>query len=143
MADLQVCDFTVPVHHEGGEGCIYVIWPCSALELSQFMRDKFAFDSGERDTWEGKCVMDHQVDAKHGCPTVVIALRRWELNAENLALLAHECFHAAEWMLKQSGHTAPVAIPGEPWEAWEDMAYLLQHIMRRALERISRVGSPK
>ena len=77
MGDFQVCDFTVPVHHEGGEARVYVLLQCSALELRRFMMDEFAFDSGERDTWEGKCVTDHQVDAKHQCPTVVIAIRRW------------------------------------------------------------------
>jgi hypothetical protein len=136
MGDFRTFDFTVPIHYEGGKARVYVLWPCSALELRRFMMDKFAFDSGARDTWQGKCVMNHEVDAKSGRPTVVIALRTWELNADKLALLAHECFHAAEWMLMQSGHVSPAHIATEPWEAWEDMAYLLQRIMRRVLERL-------
>ena len=137
MAEVQICDFSVPIHSNGAEARVYILWPCSALELRKFMQDKFAFDPGERDSWEGKCVFATEVDSKHGCPTAVIALRRWKMSANEIALLAHECFHAAEWMLKQSGQNAPLMNPGEPWEAWEDMAYLLQRIMRRALDSIS------
>lgn len=140
MGDLQVCAFTVPIHCEGGAARVYVLWPCSALELGQFMMREFAFDSGERDSWEGKCVTDPQVDAKHGCPTAVIALRKWELTAANISWLAHECFHAAEWILMQSGHRASVVSPSEQWEAGEDMAYLLQRIVCGAIERLSGLG---
>jgi len=97
---------------------------------------EFSVDPGERDSWEGKCVTDDKVDEKNGCPTAVIALRKWEGNADTIAVLAHECFHAAEWILQRSGFPPPAALPGEPWEAWEDMAYLLQRIMRRALGKL-------
>jgi hypothetical protein len=140
MRNLEVYNFTVPVHHEGGEARVYILTPCSALELHRFMMDEFAFDPGDRNTWEGKCVTHAKVDAKYGCPTAIIALRQWQLNSETVALLAHECFHAAEWMLRQSGHKAPMAVSAEPWEAWEDMAYLLQRIMRRALDELLRMN---
>jgi hypothetical protein len=136
MNGFQVCDFVVPLDCEKGKAHIYLLWPCSALELRRFLMGKFSVDPGERDSWEGKCVTNDKVDEKSGYPTAVIALRKWEGNADTIAVLAHECFHAAEWILQRSGCSPPKALPGEPWEAWEDMAYLLQRIMRRALEKL-------
>ena len=136
MGNFHVIDFVVPIHHEGGEGRVFVLWPCSALELRQFMKDEFAVDSGEKDTWEGLCVVDQAVDAKFGCPTAVIALRRWELSSAEIAVLGHECFHAAEWFLWRQGHSAPLTSKDTKWVSWEDMAYLIEWIMSRALKSL-------
>lgn len=136
MSNLQVLDFNVPVY-DGLDAKIYILWHCSAPELRRFMLDQFAVDPGERDAWSGKCLTDSKVDRKHHCPTAIIALRRWGADPDSIALLAHECFHAAEWILKQSGCVSPPPTGDGRWEAWEDMAYLLQRIVRRALEGIA------
>lgn len=138
MTQLNVFEFDVPIHIEGGSGRVHVLWPCDASLIHRFLKERFDLEGPERDSWEGVCISFPELDAKAGCPTALIALRTWEANADKLALLAHECFHAAEWLLKQTGHRPPadwMELPskGGPREAWEDAAYLLQWIMRRVL----------
>jgi hypothetical protein len=126
------------------EGTVVVLWPCDAEQLHGYLTKRFGLDPGDRNTWNGKCYFSQELDDKVDRPFVVMALRNWNLNLKNpphresnsekLSLLAHECFHAAEWMLKQSGALPPAMKPGGELEAWEDAAYLLQGIMRRALE---------
>jgi len=139
----NIIEFDVPIDGEH-EGRIYLLWPCNWAALHRFVKEKFDLDPGDRDTWDGKCYFSQELDERLGRPSVVMALKSWELNQKEpqlretnsyqLSLLAHECFHAAEWMLKQTSYVAPAIMPGEQWEAWEDAAYLLQRIMRRALE---------
>lgn len=134
-------DFDVPIHINGGTGHVHVFCPSDASQIQAFLKERFDLDGPERDTWDGVCISFPELDAKAGCPTALIALRTWEANADNFARLAHECFHAAEWMLKQTGHKPPAGwmeLPpeGGPKEAWEDAAYLLQWIMRRVLVKI-------
>lgn len=141
--DLNIHDFTVPIDGDH-EGMVFVLWPCDGVVLRQFVMKRFALDPGDRNAWEGKCYSSQELDDKIGRPSVVMAFqnwnlnvkdpRHWESNSHKLSLLAHECFHAAEWMLKQTGSVPPVIKSGDEWEAWEDAAYLLQRIMRRALE---------
>jgi hypothetical protein len=136
-------EFTVPIEKER-EGRIFVLWPCDGAALHRFVKERFDLDPGDRNAWDGKCYSSQELDERVGQPAVAMAFQSWELNltdpqhwetnSHQLSLLAHECFHAAEWMLKQTGKVAPVIKPGEQWEAWEDAAYLLQRIMRRALE---------
>jgi hypothetical protein len=138
-----VVEFTLPINEEH-EGRMFVLWPCDGAALYRFVKEKFDLDPGDRNAWDGKCYSSQELDERVGQPSVVMALqscelnlqnpRHWETNSHQLSLLAHECFHAAEWMLKQTGTVAPVIKPGEQWESWEDAAYLLQRIMRRALE---------
>ena len=142
---LTILEFAVPID-EDHEGQMFVLWPCDGVSLHRFVKEKFDLDPGDRNAWDGKCYSSQELDERVGRPSVVMALKSWELNLKDsrhwetnshqLSLLAHECFHAAEWMLKQTGYVAPVIKPGEQWEAWEDAAYLLQRIMRRALEAL-------
>lgn len=141
MSEARHFEFDVPIHADGGEGHVHVLWPCDASQIQHFLRERYDLDGPERDTWNGVCVSSPELDAKTGCPTVVIALRTWTNNPDKFALLAHECFHAAEWMLKQTGYQPPtnwMDLPSEggPRNAWEDAAYLLQWIMRRVLDGI-------
>jgi hypothetical protein len=141
LSELNIVEFDVPIHFDGGSGRVHVLWPCDASQIHCFLKEKFDLDGPERDSWEGVCISFPELDAKAGRPTVLIALKTWEANADKLALLAHECFHAAEWLLKQTGHKPPadwMELPSGrgPREAWEDAAYLLQWIMRRVLVEI-------
>jgi hypothetical protein len=136
MAKFQVYDFTVPITFDKGQARIFLLFPCSALALREFMMNECSVNSADGDAWEGKCMTCSEMGEKYGCPTAVIALRKWEPSAKDIAVLAHECFHAAEWILNQAGLEAPLNSPGEPWKAWEDMAYLLEWIMRRAIARL-------
>lgn len=139
----NIVKFTVHID-EDHEGQVFILWPCDGAALHRFVTEQFALDPGDRNAWDGKCYVSQELDDRVGRPSVVMALQSWELNLKNprlwetnshhLSLLAHECFHAAEWMLKQTGYVTPVIKPGEQWEAWEDAAFLLQRIMRRALE---------
>jgi len=129
-------DFTLTIHHSGAEGHVYLLWPCDAEVLRQFVLERFDDDSGQRDTWSGKCFFSEKIDAKNGMPAAIIALREWEVNPEKIALLAHECLHAAQWMLTQ---LAPKQ-DGQ-FDEWEDSAYLLQGILKRALARLMQGSS--
>src|SRR5262245_46388386 len=144
MSEPNIFEFDVPIHIDGGKGHVHVLWPCDASQLQRFLRERFDVDGPHRDSWEGLCVSSPELDAKAGRPTAWSPLRTWEANADKFALLAHECFHAAEWMLKQTGHWPPedwMELPpqGGPREAWEDAAYLLQWIMRRVLVGILKI----
>lgn len=146
ISELNIFEFDVPIHIEGRTGHVYVLWPCDASQIQQFLKKRFDLDGPDRNTFDGVCISFAALDAKRGCPTVLIALRTWEANAEKIALLAHECFHAAEWLLKRRGHKPPpdwMELPpgGGPKSAWEDAAYLLQWILRRALEGIMHRGA--
>ena len=136
MSTPNIHDFTLRVHVSSEEeGRIYLLWPCDAESLYGFVMAKFDDDPGENDSWNGKCFFSAKIDAKSGMPTAIIALRVWDAtSAEDIAVLAHECFHAAEWMLNQLGQSPPSK--GERFEPWEDMAYLLEWIMKRALARL-------
>jgi hypothetical protein len=141
MSELMHFEFDVPIHTDGGEGLVHVLWPCDASQIHQFLKKHYDLAGPERDSWVGICVSCPELDAKVGRPTALIALRTWNANSDELAVLAHECFHAAEWMLKQTGHMPPINwmdLPpeGGPRNAWEDAAYLLQRIMRRVLDGI-------
>lgn len=134
-------EFNVSIHIDGGEGLVHVLWPCDASQIHQFLKKHYDLAGPERYSWEGISVSCPELDAKTGRPTALIALRTWDASADKFALLAHECFHAAEWMLKQTGHKPPINwmdLPpeGGPKNAWEDAAYLLQRIMRRVLDGI-------
>jgi hypothetical protein len=145
MSAIHIHEFTVPIH-ENSEGTVIVLWPCGGQALRRYVMERFGLDPGERDTWDGKCYFSPDLDLKLGRPSAVIAMRIWGLNLKNpahwesnshlLSLLAHECFHAAEWMLRRTDAVRPTAKGSGDWEAWEDAAYLLQRIMRRSLERM-------
>ena len=141
MSELNSFEFDVPIHIDGGTGRVHVLCPCDASQIQRFLKERYNLDGYERDSWDGVCISFSDLDAKAGRPTAMIALRTWEANADDLARLAHECFHAAEWMLKQTGHKPPadwmeLPLTGGPKMAWEDAAYLLQWIMRRVLAGI-------
>ncbi|HEY5812064.1 MAG TPA: hypothetical protein VIT23_05380, partial [Terrimicrobiaceae bacterium] len=110
MSNLKTYQFTVPID-ENHEGMVVVLWPCDGMVLQQYVTQRFGLDPGDRNTWDAKCYFSQELDDKVGRPSVLMALRNWSLNlkdpphresnADRLSLLAHECFHAAEWMLKQ------------------------------------------
>ena len=142
---MKIHQFNVPIDDYGKhEGMVVVLWPCDGVLLQDYVKKRFGLDPGDRDTWPGICCTSRELDDNIGRPSAVVALRnwnlnlkdpsRWESNAYVLSVLAHECFHAAEWMLKQTGSVPPVLQLGDKWEAWENAAYLLERIMRRALE---------
>lgn len=139
----NVHEFTVPID-DHSEGKVIILWPCDGASLRRYVKERFELDSGESDTWSGKCYLSQDLDDRLGQPSAVMALRIWDLDVKNpthwesnshlLSLLAHECFHVAEWMLKQTDASPPVMTGDDEWEAWEDAAYLLQRLMRRSLE---------
>jgi hypothetical protein len=145
MSETSIFEFDVPIHTDGGTGRVHVMFPCDASQIEQFLKKTYDLEATLRDSWNGICVFSPELDEKAGRPTVVIALRSWEESAEKIAVLAHECFHAAEWMLRQTGHRPPanwLELPpeGGTRAAWEDAAYLLQWIMKRVLEKILKAG---
>ncbi len=139
----KIVEFTVPID-EDHEGQMFILWPCGEVALHGFVKGRFDLDPDDRNAWDGRCYVSQELDDRVGQPSVVMALqswelnlkdpRRWETNSHQMSLLAHECFHAAEWMLKQTGYVSPAIKLGEEWAFWEDAAFLLQRIMRRALE---------
>jgi len=139
--NLNIQEFLVPIN-DTNKGKVFVLWPCSGLEVREFILKNFEFDVGERDAWEGICYSSQEFDDKIGQPSTVIAIRNWDLNlrddpergaSHHLSVLAHESFHAAEWMIKQTGGVHTIGQASENWDCSEDIAHLLQRIMRRAL----------
>lgn len=134
------------------DGIVVVLWPCDGDLLRQYVMTRFALDSGDRNTWDGKCFCSPELDEKLKCPSAVIALKYWDLNLKNptrwesnsrvLSVLAHECFHAAEWMLRRVEAGYPMLENGS-WEPWEDAAYLLQRIMTRSLDGMLQFDSSR
>lgn len=77
-------------------------------------------------------------------PAVVMGLALWGPNpadprratSHQVAVLAHECFHVAELLLLKVGLWTPKNYGTDAQVVWEDAAYLLQCVMRRALEAL-------
>lgn len=138
MNELKTFEFDVPLGGDAEMGHVHVLLTCEAFHIETLLKEKYNRGTILRDFWEGICVFSPELDANAGCPTAIIALRSWDYSPGSYAVLAHECLHAAEWMLKQTGHSPPpnwMEIPheGGPRAACEDAAYLLQRIMRRVL----------
>lgn len=107
---------------------IYLLWPATPEQLSKFVRKKTG-DADYDNTAEfgGRCV--EHVDGKNG-QMLFIALRNWKRRDNyDLATLAHECFHATEYILRHRGFEFTEATS-------ETFAYLFDSIFRRSLEKL-------
>ena len=134
--------FSVPIIDETNNGIIHLLWPCDWERLKKYLLEKFSIVEGGGRRWGGYTYFSPELDKKNGCPTAVIALSEWHSDIKdpnyetNTATLAHECFHAAEWMLKQKGYIQPTFESDEEWTSSEVGAYQIQWIMSRALKNM-------
>jgi hypothetical protein len=103
---------------------VWLIWPCDQAALNAYAATHFHGDlQGDDDEWYGKCL---KTDTTDRAGTIqVIVLRNFEMTPECISTLAHECFHAAEYILE-----GKVAHSNDTSEVF---AYLTDSIMRRCL----------
>lgn len=107
---------------------VYLLWNVRGdAALQKFIKKRFKLDyEPGKDTWDGRCL---QVLTKDNGRAMVIALKKWEGTPRWHSTLSHECFHAAEWILR---------IRDVPHcEATSEVyAYLTESLIRRCLERL-------
>lgn len=106
---------------------IYLLWPAKVQQLERYVQENLDENYRDTDDFVGRCV--ENISSENG-QTIVIALEQFKRNnIQNLTTLAHECFHAAEYILHHRGifHSAATS---------EAYAYLSDSIFRRCLEKL-------
>lgn len=106
---------------------IYLLWPVlSASDFTKFIRRQFRQVYEGIDGFDGRCL---NVPTRNGFQ-IVIGVRSVKLTPEAISTLAHECFHAAEYILEAR------CVPHS--EATSEVyAYLTDSIVRRCLRVIA------
>lgn len=102
---------------------VWIAATCEPEELAAMIRDDLGVEwSEDKPTWAAKCV---EVEKPTGGTVIIIALRaEWTGHRDQYANLAHEAFHAAEYICERA------QIPhGEATS--EVFAYLTGSIVRR------------
>lgn len=107
-----------------------LVWPVDTMSLRAFIADRLpnadlSLLDDEDDTFAGTCDI---YDNHH-----IIALTRWRGTTDDIALLSHECNHAALDCLFTKG--AKIDEDNQ-----EPLAYLQESLLRRCLERLRRKG---
>ncbi len=94
----------------------------SEVALNKFLKRKFGHDLEDEpeDRFQGRSV---NFENENG---VLVALIRWKKNPKGLSVLAHECFHAVEYIMERRD----TVLSADTSEAW---AYLLDSIFFRCL----------
>lgn len=107
---------------------VWLHWQATTESLGKLANRAFPGCWGKKDALKhGHCFM---VSTESGDRVVFVAMRgRWRGEADQHAILAHECFHAVEFILEAMGlpHHRRAS------EAW---AYLLSSLVRRCLEHL-------
>ena len=103
---------------------VWLVWPAKNAQIVKIIRRDLGmkWEPPDADTWAGKCLL---IEPKRRGSVQMIVLRGWSLSPESISTLAHECFHAAEYIL--SGKVEHCDATSECF------AYLTDSIMRRCL----------
>lgn len=109
---------------------VWLVWAVNSKQLSRIVKKELGQDyMPENESWAGKCLsMDSKL--QKGGHAVVIALREWSLEPGHISTLAHECFHAAEYILQGR-------VEHNPDTTSEVFAYLTDSIVRRCLRLLA------
>ena len=106
----------------------YVLPNTTPENVAEFIDNQFGLKYRiQADTAAARCY--EIVDGEGVQVGIVIALHGWKMDAKWLSYLAHECFHAAEYVADRCGlkHCD---------KSSEAFAYLIESIFRRSLDRI-------
>src|SRR5437867_4357362 len=76
----------------------FVVWSCDSDQLSAWIEERWNVQWSKYDGWRGLSVPIEEVHKIEGKPTVIVVLRKWSGSTEDVALLAHECYHATQYL---------------------------------------------
>lgn len=108
---------------------IHILWPATPIILERFMKKRFNTDYKDELPFSGRTI--EVEDEKMTSGGQVIALSHWENTPIWIAVLAHEVYHATNWILWRRGLKC---VP----ESEEAFCYLFESIFRRSLELLNR-----
>ncbi len=113
---------------------VQIVWPIkgrrlTAAQVRAYIKRNFELDYENADSVShcaGACI---EILGPKGA-TLILLTQSWEGDADQLAVLAHECFHATDDILSKKGVHMVNNTNNEPH------AYLLESIFRRCLEML-------
>ena len=78
----------------------FVVWSCDSDQLSEWIEERWGVHWSKHDGWRGLFIPSNEIDEVEGKPTFILALRQWSGSIQDVALLAHECYHATQYLHK-------------------------------------------
>lgn len=107
----------------------FVVWSCDSTQLSAWIEERWKFKWSKHDGWRGLFIPFEEVNKIEGKPTLIVVLREWSGSIEDIALLAHECYHATRYLHK--------LLDDFEWQGVEeDAARLMERIMIGCLDAL-------
>jgi hypothetical protein len=104
----------------------FVIWSCDSTQLSEWLEARWGLLWSKHDGWKGLSLAFKEVDEIEGKPTSIIVVRQWDHSVEDVALLAHECYHATRYLHE--------LLDDSEWHGVEeDAARLMEQLMTDCL----------
>jgi hypothetical protein len=76
----------------------FVVWSCNSTQLSAWIEERWKFQWSKHDNWRGLFIPFEAVNKIEGKPTLIVVLREWSGSIEDIALLAHESYHATRYL---------------------------------------------
>jgi hypothetical protein len=120
-----------------GTGCyddkVWFVAPCSYEEALKWLKDKKIND------WDDEGIEEYKTARgitlrRTKKSTSIIMLKEWDqLHADKLSILVHECVHAADFILRDSGVNDTSS---------ESLCYLTHYIFRAILKRANKINEP-
>lgn len=103
---------------------VKIFCPASNDTIRKYLKEHYNTDENDDSPFSGKCV---EIDSDDGHCESLIFLKEWELSPFWVSVLAHECFHATEQILR----ARDIKHSEKTSEAW---AYLHDSIIRRSMK---------
>lgn len=107
---------------------VRLIWNVNDSQIVEFVRQFYGEDVSDA-VYDDKATM-RTVLTRSGVP--IIGIRSWHDDAENIALLAHECVHASGFILQQHG----IEYDNREMAANEPHAYHIQFVFQKCLQAL-------
>lgn len=102
---------------------VWLVWPCNSAQLIKIVKKQLGRKvEMEDDEWAGRCL---DIPCRRG-RVRLIAMREFRMTPDSISTLAHECFHAAEFILENK-------VKHDSALTSEVYAYLTDSILRRCL----------
>ena len=107
----------------------FVVWSCDSAQLSAWIEERWKFQWSKHDGWSGLSLPFREVEIIEGKPTLIVVLRQWSGSIEDIALLAHECYHATRYLQE--------LLDDSDWHGVEeDVARLMERLMVGCLDAL-------
>jgi hypothetical protein len=104
-------------------GC-WIVWPVTRKQAEDWLFDKF------KATFEVPNLDTAQAVSLHHSPFFIF-LTEWKFDAENVAVLTHECIHIANYILERCGVK-------EKESCDEALAYLVGYLVESFLKALTK-----